>query len=1534
MKTGKRVIALVLAAVLILGVAPISFATENPFVDVRSDAYYYDPVLWAVNNGITSGIDATHFGPTATCNRAQVVTFLWRANGCPEPEKANNPFTDVEPGKFYEKAVLWAVEKGITSGISATAFGPNEGCTRAQVVTFLWRAAGKPKPAKTDNPFTDVTRSYYYDAVLWAVGHDPQITSGTTKTLFSPDQTCMRGQIVTFLYRAVKDQPPVEADPLSIISQPQGASIADGHKVTLTVDVSGGTLPYTYQWHVNGIVINGANSASYTTGEAGSYTCTITDGNGKSITTNAAVVTVYGTSDKPYRITYKLVEYNVNKGDQYIGTQYIDNSKNQKHFGSTDSFELEDVACPGYEFLGWFTAGGTRITEVAAGTTRDLTLYARWSEITYTITYNLYQTPVTSAPSDEQKCYTVNKGNYNLYNPVINNYVFLGWYDDNGVEYKNIPIGTTGNIVLNAYYTSLRNLAVSKIDNNPIIVEDRNANVVYFTYEIGEIRNVPLTPDKPFWEIQSVAGLTQHESDTYTETISEEAAISVAKTVSDMTVSSNTWTLASTWNDVTTVNDSWAQSIGKTAEECRSEATTASSTLSISDQMGGSSYHRSEDGSTVYDYDTKTVTKDKGHQFDVNASGSYSNKLSANFGESSEYGTEESYNSSNAYTYEGKETSANWSSYGSGSASDKDKYSAGISYENGYEINADLRYGYQNNTNTVTKTGSDTVTVNSDIDENTSSWNSSACMSATNQHSISQSVRNTLSDVVTTTKSYGSSYSKGGTDSTTQGFSSTSSNTSGTTSTVTYKKTASKVTTTEYSVDGKIEGKYRCILAGTAHVFAVVGYDYNTKSYFTYTFSVMDDKTEEFLDYTPKGGNYTDCENSCLPFEVPIDVFEYVSNRTAKTTDVQYRTNSLDGTAKIIGYTGTDADVIIPSYVSDGKQAYKVTSISSTAFAGKPVRAVVLGEFIKSIPDRAFKNCSSLEAVVGSFTEIGDEAFAGCTNLTKMDDPANVVNMNIPSNVVKVGEDAFKGVGCINVRAINSLCAYSEAVESLPNGTDEEIEKKQRELTQEYIESVLNSGAQRIILDLSKIATNTQLTIEVPEIDSIEINGGTRTYNNLILKSKANNTTLNEMTIRNTNAVPLTIDSGKLTLHKVFVSGNAIALILKKDGAVLSLSQDSALESTAKYTVVSKNPLIEAMVSAQGAVGYLNIFGDFGYVNSIQGEENLAFTEGMLRKITDQEFENYIKGTFVITFNGNGGVPAVASKTIYSGSPIGELPTATRDYYKFTGWYTEAAEGAGERVTTDYTFSADTTLYAHWELNPVSDWVPASEVPADAEILDQKWTYTETTNTESRETTLDGYTCTGSYWVKSGSGSKNYASFPGGFNTGHWIYTNFAKSVPYTKYEDETSKRDVSNSWSGYVYWHWMYNVHYANRVDRTIADKRCDYENKSFQYFFAMTSSVNCPALTGNDAGYVVGYYASNAPTCYNCHSILPASTGPTDGLGTPRMLRFDYYTSYYTDYYKMFQYQKVENKESFTEVTEGGSISNVQEWVQYRAK
>ncbi len=176
---------------------------KNPFVDVAQGQYYYDPVLWAVNHDpqITNGTDATHFSPMATCTRGQVVTFLWRAKGCPEPKTTNNPFSDVKASDYYYKAVLWANENGITNGTSATTFSPNDPCTRAHVVTFLWRAENKPA-AGSSNPFADVPAGQYYtDAVLWAVNHNPQITNGTDATHFSPDKPCTRGQVVTFLYR-------------------------------------------------------------------------------------------------------------------------------------------------------------------------------------------------------------------------------------------------------------------------------------------------------------------------------------------------------------------------------------------------------------------------------------------------------------------------------------------------------------------------------------------------------------------------------------------------------------------------------------------------------------------------------------------------------------------------------------------------------------------------------------------------------------------------------------------------------------------------------------------------------------------------------------------------------------------------------------------------------------------------------------------------------------------------------------------------------------------------------------------------------------------------------------------------------------------------------------------------------------------------------------------------------------------------------------------------------------------------------------
>ena len=177
-------------------------AAGHAFTDVPSDSYYADAVAWAVENGITGGISADTFAPNAACTRAQAVTFLWRAAGSPELQSAETALTDVKPGSYYEKAVAWAVENGITKGTSDTAFSPDAPCSRGQIVTFLWRSQKSPA-AGTANPFTDVKPGdYYADAVLWAVAKG--VTHGTTDTTFSPGSGCTRAQIVTFLWRCMQ----------------------------------------------------------------------------------------------------------------------------------------------------------------------------------------------------------------------------------------------------------------------------------------------------------------------------------------------------------------------------------------------------------------------------------------------------------------------------------------------------------------------------------------------------------------------------------------------------------------------------------------------------------------------------------------------------------------------------------------------------------------------------------------------------------------------------------------------------------------------------------------------------------------------------------------------------------------------------------------------------------------------------------------------------------------------------------------------------------------------------------------------------------------------------------------------------------------------------------------------------------------------------------------------------------------------------------------------------------------------------------
>ncbi len=184
--------------------AAVGKATEetvNPFEDVTKDDYFFKSVLWALLNKITSGKTEEFFAPADQCTRAEVVTFLWRAAGAKKAENREHTFTDVTEDFYYE-AMLWAVENGITTGMTETTFAPNQVCTRAEVVTFLWRTAGSERPVNKEHIFTDVTKDFYYEAMLWAVENG--ITTGMTETTFAPENQCIRADVVTLLYRANK----------------------------------------------------------------------------------------------------------------------------------------------------------------------------------------------------------------------------------------------------------------------------------------------------------------------------------------------------------------------------------------------------------------------------------------------------------------------------------------------------------------------------------------------------------------------------------------------------------------------------------------------------------------------------------------------------------------------------------------------------------------------------------------------------------------------------------------------------------------------------------------------------------------------------------------------------------------------------------------------------------------------------------------------------------------------------------------------------------------------------------------------------------------------------------------------------------------------------------------------------------------------------------------------------------------------------------------------------------------------------------
>lgn len=953
------------------------------------------------------------------------------------------------------------------------------------------------------------------------------------------------------------------------------------------------------------------------------------------------------------------ITYNIANGDEYIATQKVYNSN--PDYYTSKGLQLEDISVPGYHFDGWYDGASNnanKVTEIPANRTGKIQLYAHWTTLSYTVTFISPLVPVAN------RQYSVNTG-LALEELTLGGYNFMGWSKnetyilsqvkcenpirEKQVLVKNIPVGTVGDITLYANWSSKRNQTIPVEElGDPYIIEDSDNGQIVFAYEIGTVENVPLYQiGKTF---QSVNGLVQTVSETVTESISEAQATTIANTVSKATTSSASWSLSNSWDKTTTVDESRKTQQEQKYEEIDALSRTHSGTYSLNSSVGGASsfvnsqglsasFSRERSGST-------TTTKETGSNSKFNIGAKIGRDVTAKIPLGIlELGAKNSFDISGGYEY---------SKYKKNTTSKTDSWKDTVS--GSYNASS---------TSTVSKT-----------------WNSSEGYSVSDSVSQNKTVSKAISEVITKEKHYGESYSAGGSNSESQAFENSNTNTEQYSDAITYNKSATTTTTTSITMNGEKEGYYRVVCAGKMHVFAIVTYDVATSAYSVSTYSVMDDKTTEFIDYSRSTQSFNDNENGVLPFEIPSFVDEYVDTKIAKTNGLQIDIE----TGEITGYGSndpneiTDPIVIIPSYIrvkidENTYRSVKVKGFKSNVFSNnKNIVAVCLNSFIKEIPDNAFSGCTSLKEVIcPSVVSIGDNAFAGCTSLS---------TYSVSDGVISLGNNAFENVPEIQVSASNKAVATAAAASGAKRITIDISNVK----NSNYIEN-----EEEIITEDEDI-NGTEITVPVGT-EYLEIQGEEKEYSNLKINSDAQTTVLSGLTITNSGTVPLVTSSSNVTFNRVQIEATGFVW-LQKEAANVSLFGNNKITSGYGTAVVCKdidfNIINPEVASTLAVSGKMYIWGE--KPNSAY----LLIPESDVKEIDEAEFNRLIQGSFNITFDANGGTVSETSKTCYYGSAIGELPVPTKENYRFYGWYTE--KDAGTMVTADTVMPRceNYVLYAHW----------------------------------------------------------------------------------------------------------------------------------------------------------------------------------------------------------------------------------------------
>lgn len=929
---------------------------------------------------------------------------------------------------------------------------------------------------------------------------------------------------------------------------------------------------------------------------------------------------------KQYSITYHIAN-----SDTYLAKQTIENN-NPVTYTAEDGLVLQDLIVDGYLFKGWYTAqtGGTRVTEIPAGTTGSKVLYAQWEKVTYSVFFDSPDVPWDSVS------YTVDTG-ITLTNPSWFGYTFVGWSLD-GQIVKAIQPGTTGNITLHANWTSNRNraIAVSQL-KDPCIVEDMDNGRYLFAYEIGTIENVPLFQ---IGDTINSQGININKTVKYTKKLGTGFSDTIANTVANATTKTSAWTLSEDWNSSTSATNEHDEQIGKTKATTDSEGNVISGKYYVSNVKGGVTSSSGSSGGS------KAISSKVTQGESVGINNSYTNELE--LGASVKLGMEAT--ASAEYSAGPLKAGGEVSTSAEVETSVKDKITASTA------ASREASVGHEDSGTSENKWDTSNTS--------TSSWNTESGYESSSSTSRNTTVSDTLSQVINNRYSYSSMDERGGSNSTTNSNSESQTMSDEYSSTIEYSTEETQEYETSISYTSNATGYYRLVSAGTLHVFAVVGYDIATNSYFTYTYNILDKERHTYLDYSKDNANFNDCENAVLPFEIPYAVHQYVFSKIARSNGLV-----IDQETGIIeAYTGSAKYVTIPEYISvnngDGTcSAVRVRGISANAFRGNTaVKGVSLPKYVSAIPAEAFAGCTSLEVVSGyGIQEIGAGAFRGCTSLGKF---------SMDKYITSLGENAFENVPEISINAANTAIAMAAA----------------------------HSGAKRITLNLSDSSDGfDDQTVEISNTtEQFFLIGNGSVYQNLKIKSDAAETKISNMIFAGNASTPLQLSSPKVTLSRVTVRNSpGYSLILNAENTELSLFGTIELSSQGSNAVISRNVTLQQ--ADAGVVGKLRLTGNYLVCRELTNPSLLTFVSGELIVINDEKFEQMVTSC-VITFDANGGELEETQKVVPYGQPYGTLPVPTLEHCAFNGWYIENKNGESIRVTEDMIVTGDQTLHASWQI--------------------------------------------------------------------------------------------------------------------------------------------------------------------------------------------------------------------------------------------